>query len=375
MLHSLQKRETGNGMIAFDRRTAPVPIYTPRSPSPSSKTKVSIVVDDQKAPRTIVTALQEFPKTTTRHRAASVRKHVLYPADAYEELAPNVKALSASQLALALKQLAKSKLPETASVFPWLHGIHKDNLTQQQYFNRMQGTLCLPPATFRSITIVHVTEDLPDSCGRLVNSLLPEDILEAETNAKDSLPRFKQVDTPHGWNIRHFKSQAVKVASLSDIVVYDHRSKRNHSEEALKVAQRIVKAQELFREESFGILPEFNTFVITDPFSVFEEQFPDLVASRIDGTETKNDPDFLDLEQEQMRLMSKAAEISQNVFLGNTQDWIDDSSYSDDGDPAPEQYNIHIMCEDCAPMPSLANNSIQDSGNPDHVVSAWSRRP
>lgn len=380
-------------MLALDHRTAPLPIYTARSTSP--KANVSTARSCAKtASKTTITPIASSPPL--KHDIhLEQRASILFPAEGFKEIVPHVRAVSATQLSDALKEQATTKLPEASSMFPWLHGVHIKNREQKNFFQLNREDGCPVPTEYRGITLVHATNDDVGPPGRLIGTLYPSDILAADAascqaqirvqsrfstgslypgdqikcDAEDNRT-FAEVNPRFGVGLRNFHIQARKFAMLSDIVVYDANRGVEDTDAALLLASRIAEAQRLFREEHGGKFPEYNVFVVTDSFETFETRFPHLVAQKRDSSLTGNDVEFLESEREQMRLMSRASEICDNIFLGNSGDWTDDSTYYDNGDPAPEQFQIHIKCEDSARLPSIRNGHIQDSRNPDDVVRA-----
>lgn len=353
-------------MLVVDHRTAPEPTYTAHSPL--SAVNASTLRSFSKSPtRTLIAPLASSPTNAAYPKDKS---SVLFPAEGFKEVVPHVRAIQASQVAHALCEQSVTRLPEAEQMFPWLHGIRDSNAEQMAYF-KCQPAGCPPPSCYRGVTLVHVNNATQtiESAGRLVGSV-PHTVLvnDGLANSKN-MNSFKDPVHSKGVQLRAFNIQARKIALLSDIIVYDPKRETDDPDTALLIAGKISEAQRTYRQQHLEHLPEYNTFVVSDPFEVFERHFPHLVATENDGTNTGYDPDFHKLEQEQMRVMSKASEISNNVFLGNTDDWTDDSTYYDNGDPAPEQFQIHIRCEDAAGIPSIRNNDIQDSGDPEHVVS------
>ncbi|KAF8339540.1 uncharacterized protein EI90DRAFT_2249931 [Cantharellus anzutake] len=63
----------------------------------------------------------------------------------------------------------------------------------------------------------------------------------------------------------------------------------------------------------------YNVFVITDPFEVFERDYPDLVALDTNGNPVHH-IDFMAREKEEMRQLTQATQICDNLWLGNTAD-------------------------------------------------------
>lgn len=60
-------------------------------------------------------------------------------------------------------------------------------------------------------------------------------------------------------------------------------------------------------------------FSLADPFSVFEREYPTLVAIDSHGF-TRNKLDFFEREREEMRVLTQATEISPNVWVRTAND-------------------------------------------------------
>ncbi|CAG8806681.1 19689_t:CDS:2, partial [Dentiscutata erythropus] len=155
-----------------------------------------------------------------------------------------------------------------------------------------------------------------------------------------------------GINLRNFKIQVAKYATLSDIFVY---GENGVDDNVMEVAKQIAWAQKLFRKDKPNLM-EYEVFVIVDPFSYFEEEYPELVSIDSKGV-IRNKINFLDREREEMKILTSASEISTNVWLGNTQD-VPISSDLDPADSAisliddnPHQFCVCIESHDLAEMP------------------------
>lgn len=139
------------------------------------------------------------------------------------------------------------------------------------------------------------------------------------------------------------------MATVSDIIVYgDDGTPRD---ELKQLAQDLSQAQLHHRTDpdSGEDRNEFNTFVVTDPFERFEEQYPDLVAVDAKGDLTGAVMDFLAQERLEMCNLSEASEIARNVWLGPTPDPTSPSR----GVSTPEdpKFDMLIEASDFAAMP------------------------
>ncbi|KAG8951298.1 tyrosine/serine/threonine protein phosphatase pps1 [Tulasnella sp. 424] len=121
----------------------------------------------------------------------------------------------------------------------------------------------------------------------------------------------------------------------------------------------------------------YNVYVVTDPFEVFEKELPHLVGIDSKGNLVRK-IEFMEREKEEMRNLTRASEIADAVFLGNTGDvpllanlpapLVAPQSHPGnpatlpvypgldpfDGSNNPGAYDICIECHDMASFPSYA---------------------
>ncbi|GAN04698.1 conserved hypothetical protein [Mucor ambiguus] len=119
-----------------------------------------------------------------------------------------------------------------------------------------------------------------------------------------------------------------------------------------------------------------HDFLLLDEFSVFETDYPELIMYDSTGLLMQR-RDFVDLENIQMREMSKATEITRNIWVGNTQDApvsthdigmsssSSSSDFSHEEDVNPHHFSICIEAHDLADMPlpstlMLARETLND---------------
>ncbi|KIW01826.1 uncharacterized protein PV09_06678 [Verruconis gallopava] len=239
---------------------------------------------------------------------------------------PPVYEISAAKLSKAIDHLASQPLPDTKNVFPWLHGLHADNIMQLGFFTARKKTVRKIPQCLRGIAIVKCGGDLSSS--KLKGALLPNELLREPSHPKET-PCFQEIDPRDGFSVRNFQIQACKMATVSDIVVYgDVDTSR---EKVMELARNLSQAQKSWKAQQIANGSEpltFHTFVLTDSFDAIERKQPHLVAIDSTGAMTGNVPDFFFLERKEMCVMSKASEISKNVYLGPTPD------------PQLQEYNV-----------------------------------
>ncbi|CAG8620606.1 13292_t:CDS:2 [Dentiscutata erythropus] len=263
---------------------------------------------------------------------------------------PPIRALTASQYYLIHETYYSTPLPN--DLFPWLHGIDGTNPIQNSFFGLRIQEEC-PVPIHRGVTVVQAEEM---SRSQLVGSVLPTDILDYgdpdDPEDDCSVRGFLKITDSEGINLRNFKIQVAKYATISDIIVY---GENGLNENVLNIAKRMAWAQQNFREENPNIL-EYEVFVIIEPFPLFEEEYPELVAIDSQGI-IRNKIEFSEREREEMRTLTSASEISTNVWLGNTQD-VPVSNGLDPLDPAdsaisliddnPHQFCVCIESHDIA---------------------------
>jgi len=137
----------------------------------------------------------------------------------------------------------------------------------------------------------------------------------------------------------------------SDIIVYGEDISA-----VMKVGWSIAEAQHRWRNahESTGqALPKYNTFICACPFSEFEENYYKFVAIDSEGGVTGNIVDFFVQERTEMYCMSKASEISHNVWVGPT-------PYPSSEDE--QEFDILIECSDLGHINPGALRAVAEGG-------------
>ncbi|CAG8564283.1 6719_t:CDS:2, partial [Scutellospora calospora] len=265
---------------------------------------------------------------------------------------PPIRALTISQYYLIHETYYTTPLPN--DLFPWLHGIDGKNPIQNNFFG-LNNQEEYPVPIHRGVTVVQAEGAEECLRSQLLGSVLPTDILDYGDSNDCSVRGFLKVSDCEGINLRNFKIQVAKYATISDIIVY---GENGLNENVLNIAKQMAWAQQIFGEENPNIL-EYEVFVIVEPFSIFEEEYPELVAVDSQGI-IRNKIDFSEQEREEMRILTSASEISTNVWLGNTQDvpvpsGLDPSDPSDSAisliDDNPHQFCVCIESHDIAEMP------------------------
>ncbi|CAG9980799.1 unnamed protein product [Clonostachys byssicola] len=288
----------------------------------------------------------ESPKDSDQD---DVQSSVLHPPttfDRQDAFGTTLYTLSAADVARALDVASRQPLPDPDLMFPWLHGLNPQNHLQLSFFNARRRSSRRPPTCLRAITIVKADGDL--NTARLKGALSPSEILR-----KGSEPEFIESDPSEGFSVRNFQIQSNKLAVVSDIIVYGE-----NSEVVEDVAWEFSLAQKKWRERHASFdLPEYHTFICTSRFSEFEEKYRDIVVIDAEGRSTGKILDFVMQERQEMWNMTKASEISHNVFLGPSPEMHS---------PEEKEFDILIECGDSGKFNPEALQLVAES--PSEIV-------
>lgn len=273
---------------------------------------------------------------------------LLYPPNRYTrlELGPlTIFSIGARDVARALDYISQEPLPDPSQVFPWFHGLHPNNQIQQAFFIARRKALRKTPSCLRGITVVKADGNLAES--RLKGAIAPDEFLQP-----DATDEFIDVDPKEGFSVRNFQIQAAKAAMLSDIIVYG-----DDASQVRKLGWDIASAQAKWRqkhESHHHQIPEYNTFICLNSFKEFEENHSDIVAVNSEGHLTGNVVDLFHQERLEMYAMSKASEISHNVWLGPTPEPAGDEE---------KEYDVLIECSDLSRLNPSALQAIAEASD------------
>ncbi|KAB5585392.1 hypothetical protein GE09DRAFT_25018 [Coniochaeta sp. 2T2.1] len=276
---------------------------------------------------------------------------LLFPPDNHVRLQSGPYSLyriDAAGVADALDHLARQPLPDPSLVFPWFHGLHPNNQIQQTFFISRRRSLRRTPGCIRGITLVKADGDL--NVSRLKGAIAPQEFLQFGHSAE-----FVEADPKEGFSVRNFHIQAAKAAMTSDIIVYG-----DNDVVVRKLGWDIAAAQNRWREKhdtQGHTLPEYNTFICVCPFSEFEDKHQEIVAVDSAARLTGRIIDLTTQERTEMYAMSKASEISHNVWLGPT---------PEPGTEEEHRYDILIECTDLGRLNPSALKAIAD--HPDEPI-------
>ncbi|OGM43442.1 putative protein tyrosine phosphatase Pps1 [Aspergillus bombycis] len=268
---------------------------------------------------------------------------LLYPPDNYKQLSssPAVYSIDAVGLESALDHWASQPLPDPSKVFPWLHGLHPENHLQLGFFTNRKRSLRRIPRVWRGITIIKVGGDLIS--GRLKGAVSLDEVIAPSTT------EFLAVDPREGFSVRNFQIQTAKLAPLSDIVIYGEDGVNR--KQLLDVAGRVAAAQHRWRAKNDleQVLPVYNTFILSSTFSEVEQRAPSIVAINARGQLTGQTMDFFQWERWEMCDMSRASQISTNVWQGPTPDYLLRPGTCDS--TTGEYFDLLIEASDFASLP------------------------
>ena len=248
------------------------------------------------------------PEASTNQQVIDIPS-LLVDADKYTKVSDNppIYALTAQEFHGALEHTATRPLPDTKTVFPWLHGLHPENNIQLTYFSARNKKIRRSPRTLRGITVVKAGGDLSHS--KIRGAIAPDELLLATKNG-EQISTFLDVDPRDGFSIRNFQIQAVKMATMSDIVIYaDDKTPKAVVE---KLASVIARAQKVWKEkdrEHDMEIPQYHTYLVKgrsdqplrqrtisnfflDPFAKLQVEHPEIVAIDDKGNTTGAVMDF-----------------------------------------------------------------------------------
>jgi dual specificity MAP kinase phosphatase len=278
-----------------------------------------------------------------------LQQSLLFPPNNYTRIELgrlSVYKISPAHVAAALDYRARQPLADPSRVFPWLHGLHPANQIQQAFFIARKRALRKTPSCLRGIAVVKADGDL--NVARLKGAIAPHEFLQLGGAAAE----FLEVDPKEGFSVRNFQIQAAKSAMTSDIIVYG-----DDDATVRKLGWDIAAAQQRWRDKHEAQrqhLPKYNTFICVTPFAEFEEKHPEIVSVNSDGQITGNVLDFFHQERREMYEMTRASEISHNVWLGPT---------PDPGSEDEQAFDVLIECSDLGRLNPGALRAISEGAD------------
>lgn len=293
--------------------------------------------------------------------------------------------ITQQQLSALLSWHYKHPLPECDAVFPWLHGVHAQNHTQREFLSSLREFTSvernqfsqlehqLIPAAARGLLPVRsgpLGVGFHPQSAVLKGSVEPSEILCAldvskadlmkllrcileELRVDDKevltmlfddcvkmglLPLFRNLDPQRGISLRNFHIQVVKMAQISDLVVYCF-NKHMDGCSCTPVARLLYYAQLKHSIDHPELVDAmYQTLLLEDCELEWFKQGKFLAQDKIptsDSLRTKGhclsqlevqllsnwECNYLLREKTEISKMSSATRIHDNVWLGNTMDF------------------------------------------------------
>ncbi|KAI0016279.1 hypothetical protein F4780DRAFT_773008 [Xylariomycetidae sp. FL0641] len=288
----------------------------------------------------------------SEQEATTARQSLLHPPDSYFSCARlengplSIFELAPGEVAEAIEFVSTQPMPDPSLVFPWFHGLHPSNSIQQAFFARKKA-FRKTPCCLRGLSVVKANGDL--ALSRLKGAIAPHEFMQPGTEGE-----FVEADPREGFSVRNFQIQAAKTAITSDIVIYG-----DDSTLVRELGWRTAAAQAKWRakqQKQGQSAPEYNTFVCVSPFAEFEKKHGGVVAVDSAGHLTGAVLDFFHQERIEMYSMTKASEISHNVWLGPTPEPAGDEE---------QHYDVLIECSDLGRLSVAALRAIAEGPDED----------
>lgn len=219
-----------------------------------------------------------------------------------------IKSTTYDQLRIVFQWYFSRPLPPTKEMFPWLHGLHRENFAQRLYFVRQRGHFALntmpetKPENARFLMCVNsssahsndqpllkntvklkevlqsvdlskseISELISDLVNRLFSNEDQEtidklsDIFFEDSIIINHLPFFLDLDPDSGVSLRNFHIQVAKLALCSDFVVYCfHEDHSSGNCKCVHVA-RILWLAQMYNGYEDGLeIAKYNVFIPDD---------------------------------------------------------------------------------------------------------------
>ncbi|ANZ76278.1 BA75_02604T0 [Komagataella pastoris] len=295
----------------------------------------------------------------------------------------DIKYLTLDQYYVLMTFFSTKKLPPADKMFPWLHGIHRNNRAQIEFIRAaMHMRSLIPnfevPRDLRDYIFCRsapCSGDIIANSGMLLNSLEPREILTAwEGSSKlelkiflkgflskikmdasflsliiddcynlKVLPLFLELDPVNTISLRNVGIQCSKISHISDIFCYclnDDHLQPNSENCSCESLARLVRLAQMYKKTILQdlqdcryrsyILPRLNinelveqklmALVPVDSSDSFRA--PGHLLSSFDILNFNNwDADYLYKESLELSKMSAATEIKKGLWIGNLTDF------------------------------------------------------
>lgn len=207
--------------------------------APPTEKVVTSTVEDDDSDRAVAPSVEQEHQEAANPNIASADSLFDIPNGYLQNVFSNeplVYSITPDQYAEVENRYSTTPLPSDV-LFPWLHGVDGRSYQQNLFFGVRRSMV----PRHRGLTLVHADESEPYTC-RLINAVLPSEILTPEGAFLNITERETYI------NLRNFKIQVSRYATISDIVVY--------GQGADKVAQTIAAAQQCLRNERLAYIEQ-----------------------------------------------------------------------------------------------------------------------
>lgn len=212
-------------------------------PTALSGDRAATEVEDDNSDKRLAPSVDQDQRNSSSEASATEEQQQLFdvPSDILNRVLqadPAIYGITAEQYASIYRLYISTPLPN-GILFPWLHGVDGTSFQQNLFFGVRR---CLPPR-YRGLMLVHADETCPYSA-RLIHAVLPSEIITAENEFINLAEKEQSV------NLRNFRIQVSRFATISDIVVYGHGAEQ--------VARRIAIAQAKLKQKRTQMLEDLK---------------------------------------------------------------------------------------------------------------------
>ncbi|KAK6458463.1 protein phosphatase S phase [Scheffersomyces xylosifermentans] len=239
---------------------------------------------------------------------------------AYTIESSTIKSLSIRQLQHVFEWYFNKPLPPTNHMFPWLHGLNKDNFAQKSFFLYQQQQLAQKrqrenttesvfgdynldkPKGIRFLMCVSASDETSSNEITLKNTVKINEILQrvdvsrieirniitailsrVELDADvdvlvqdclklNCLPIFLDLDPDRGISLRNFHIQVAKLSTCSDFILYGKNSSNPEVDVSMARVLWLAQRYEAFLKHNNQ--PQYNIFVLEDDFGQLTSSLP-----------------------------------------------------------------------------------------------------
>ncbi|CAI5760355.1 unnamed protein product [Candida verbasci] len=347
-----------------------------------------------------------------------INRNILDSSSAFHKSLPTYFAKETSNLQLPMKEINlkqlnlifdyyfNSRLPETNDMFPWLHGLHKDNFAQKSFFlmqqqqrqqhlqnnntsnydvfsdyslskpNNVKFLMCVTDETLpinlrNTVKLSEILQKIDVS--RLeIKNIIKEmfytlhsnnseliDLLTLDCIKLNVLPKFLNLDPDRGISLRNFHIQVAKLSTCSDFIIYGEDYNKIESMARILYLAQINEAN-FEKSSEITTNTNFNIYILKDNLNHLYQpvqlssilplknyfQFCKIDLNNLNYKSDSNliwENNFQINEKIETTRMSTATKIYKNVWIGNFWD---------------HQIIMHYILNDKEVVPIEGNNLI-----------------